>query len=709
MELIANKISIDMLIQGQQCFSIPVYQRNYDWGTDQCAQLYDDMLRVMQTTKPHFLGTIVYKPERDLSLTYQQYVIIDGQQRITSLMLFIKAIVDVYKDDSCAQIFNDQFLRITTFCTKGQYKIKLKPITKDAGVYNKLIEDMDTTHKILTPEEKETNIYQNYSFFVNKLKTIKEKGYTPGELFTMLRNLIVVKIELDEENPQEIFESLNSTGLDLTQTDLLRNYLLMSLKYEEQETLYNTYWVPMENLLKDTVNVQKFMFAYLLMKRKSQSIIFNTRKKQLSEKNLYTFWKLFFKDNRDYESTLNRLKDMLRFANHYHRLLETTRPKDYIGKKLYEITQELDCMDASPALIYLLDLYHIDKISEEQLGTALNICSSLVARRKICGLKVNDTQFYTLLIPKLDLVNFNEPDWEDQLWNAFCYGSGISKFPSNGELKKAIEETDFYPKNKSLCRYMLNKIEKKYSKEVPSDEDATIEHIMPQTLNDDWKDDLVLNHEPNMDNLNFYIHKIGNLTLTKENSKLSNHIFKEKQSEYRKSNYSYTRDLESYSKWTTSEIVKRTRRLAETAIKVWPLLDKYNYEQKANDFYNFTDDFYIFTGTKPLYIKINNNDKIYVSSWNEFVQQLIAILYTLNSDIMRDLVNSDSAYNIKRLISDTNEDYEKYHKLSTFYVNERTGKSTLDILNLCKFIIQYYEQHGGYTDLSTNITFGIRN
>ena len=219
---------------GEATFVIPVYQRNYDWKRDNCLQLFNDVINLTATHKTHFIGTICYK-----SHGRNDFVIIDGQQRLTSIMLMMKAIYDICDDEKLRKKINDRYL-INDYSkySDGGKKLKLKPIKKDESVFDKLMgTEKAYTSEIFSTEEKVTNIFKNYELFIELTQKEVARGKSLDEIEDAVEGLEIVEICLTDENPQVIFESLNSTGLGLTNTDLLRNYLLMSLAYKDQEVL----------------------------------------------------------------------------------------------------------------------------------------------------------------------------------------------------------------------------------------------------------------------------------------------------------------------------------------------------------------------------------------------------------------------------------------------------------------------------------------
>jgi len=212
-------------------FSIPVYQRNYDWDSENCEQLFNDIESIAQTGKEHFIGSIVYISVG--TATDQSYNIIDGQQRITSVMLFLRALRDITEDEHLQKLIRNKYL--VNFDLDGEPKVKLKQIESDSGVYEKLIMSASYDETAFSDKEKQSNVYRNYMLMRD---LIQQSKVSHNDLYGAVMKLEIIDVMLTTEDPQEVFESMNSTGKNLTNTDLLRNYLLMDLPYQTYYFLY---------------------------------------------------------------------------------------------------------------------------------------------------------------------------------------------------------------------------------------------------------------------------------------------------------------------------------------------------------------------------------------------------------------------------------------------------------------------------------------
>lgn len=699
----ANETTLaDLISVNKRVFSIPVYQRNYDWKQEHCKQLFLDLESIAFTQLDHFLGTIVYIQDRSTA-TNPYFILIDGQQRITSVMLLIKALHDLTDDQDVKDDIRDSFLKNTR--GNNPYRLKLKPIESDKTIYEKLVEMDDFDENLFSIDEKKTNIYKNYQYFKSMIQSSKAN---PKDLYEAVYKIEIVEIALDKENPQAIFESLNSTGLDLTNTDLLRNYLLMSLPYDVQEKLYKKYWMQIEKIIGND-NLEQFMLVYLMFKKRSNATQTNNRKAIISKRNLYESFKKYFTEELTGESVENRLKDMLKYAGYYRLFIydDDRHPNNKIEEKLYEIFYELECQPAAILLLYFFDLLDNGHIYETELLEILDIFISYIFRARICG-KNTTAQLFALLINKIDNES-SENSIVDKTWKSFISGKGSYAFPSNKEFKNELQVRDIYVTLKSAgTRYMFYKYEGTLSKEIVAQENSTIEHILPQTITDEWKQYLNNNQDNTYEQ---YIHKLGNLTLTKVNSKLSNKIFSKKKEEYEESNYKLTRQLSRYNNWTSKEIQMRTRELADLALKIWGLPERYNLEvpDSSDTFASLDDDINSFIGTRPEMVSFEN-DCINCNNWITVSNFIITKLYSLDKEIFKSL--AVTSFNRKNTIFSSNKNNLKNPEMldSDLYFDISTYKNTKNLLNTLLFIIDTFEAETNmaYGDISSKVELILR-
>lgn len=692
---------IELIGVRKRVFSIPVYQRNYDWKTDNCKQLFYDIQRIAETGKDHFLGTIVYIPDRSTA-TCPVYIIIDGQQRITSMMLFIKALHDSVDNSDIRSDIEEDYLRNRS---GSDYRLKLKPIESDQNVFEKLMMQNAFDEDLFTSQEKQSAIYRNYDFFKQK---ISESSVSAEKLYEAVFRLEIVEIQLDKENPQEIFESLNSTGLDLSNADLLRNYLLMSLNYDKQQELYKNYWLVIERMLGNE-QIEAFMTHYIILKKKSDSVSIDGKRAHITPANLYRTYKMWISDEvRKDESYLEQLlSDIKKYATYYQHFVKFDNEDDEISEKHQEIFTQFNSPAIAITLMYFYDLMSTGKITKAEYSQALDVCISFLFRSRVAGHNVS-AQFCALLIQYYDRSKSSV--FIDRVWEAFNSGKGRYNFPSDAEFKEDLQSKDLYITLRAAgVRYLLYKLEEKLSREVVTNENATIEHIMPQTLSDKWRKYLSEKQDKNYD---IYIHRLGNLTLTKENSKLSNNMFAEKVSEYEESNYKLTRRLSKYKDWTSKEIQQRSIILSDMAAEIWPLPEEYNAAKASNPsvsgmLLTLEDDFDQFTGTKPSSVMFFD-EMINADSWSDVYLEIHKKMYELAPSVYPDYVNTDD--NVKEhIVSLAESDFSKSFKLGDGIYLNLSFKKSKRLMKKLRMFMDYFAEHSDTAseDITEDLIFEL--
>ncbi len=550
-------------------FNIPVYQRNYDWNTENCQQLFSDLETIALTQKDHFIGSIVYISIGTATEPY--YNIIDGQQRITSVMLFLRALHDSTDDKKFQKQVRHGFL--VNIGLDDEPKMKLKQVESDSAVYEKLVLQDEFKESDYTEQEKKSNVYRNYLFFKEQ---IEQSNVSLQDLYNAIFRLEIIDVCLTSEDPQEVFESMNSTGKSLTNTDLLRNYLLMDLTHSKQEQLYKKYWSQIEKNVGAGM-MEQYMVHYLIMKRKSDSINIHRRSSKVNKNTLYECYKLYIPpENKKGDGTEELLQDMYRYSNVYRKIVNNDN-KSHIDRSLRELIFELNAEQTAIFLMYLLEKQGEEGISDDEMEAAIQACISYVFRVRVFKGSVSN-QFFALAIQYFDRGDVSVP-FVERVWEALTSGQGSYRFPKDREFQNAFETKDMYLEFKpQMIRYILYKYERKQTKDYVDPTDTTIEHILPQNA-EKWKSYLSEIHD---DKFAEYVHKIGNLTLTKMNSEASNEVFEEKKKVYARSGYYITRELTKIANWNSIEIKKRTNKMAEEAIGLWPLPQKYNQDVSSS-------------------------------------------------------------------------------------------------------------------------------
>lgn len=567
-----------LLKSNNATFNIPVYQRNYDWDAENCKQLFQDLETIVATGKEHFIGSIVY-----ISIgvaTEPYYNIIDGQQRITSVMLFLKALHDSTDDERLKKMIQRGFL--INYGIDDEPKVRLKQIESDRTVFERLIAQENFSETSYSETEKLSNVYRNYEAFK---EYIQQSTFSMNELYNAVYKLEIIDVCLTTEDPQEVFESMNSTGRSLTNADLLRNYLLMDLDGKQQDLLYKKYWTLIEKNV-GAKQMDQFMVHYLIMNRKSDSMNLRRKRSKINKTTLYECFKIYFPpESKLRGGTENLLKDMSRYSKIYH-IIMSNSTKTELDRAFAELIYDLNGEPAIVFLMYLLHLHENAEISDKELLDAVKACISYVFRVRMFKGSVS-AQFFALAIQHFEKCDSMNP-FIDRVWSALVSGAGSYRFPRDKEFRDAFENKNMYIEFKPpMLRYILYAYEKEETKDRVPVEGATIEHILPQDSRE-WRQHLSEIHDNDHYEL---VHRIGNLTLTKMNSEASNYPFEKKKAIYEKSGFTITRDLTRLQDWNSNEIKKRSAKMADKALELWPLPSKYNIDQgDSSSVMNMSDE-----------------------------------------------------------------------------------------------------------------------
>ena len=612
----ARKIKLlEFIGNGKKTFNIPVYQRNYDWKEEQCRKLFEDIQNIVKSDYEieHFLGTVVFVSSKS-EMNFNEYVLIDGQQRITSIMLLLKVLQEKVTDENDKEEIWEEYL-INKRAPEENLRIRLKPVESDGMPYKKLIEENDVS---LT-----SNVCKNYRLFE---KLIQESNYSAEEIYKALGKIELVYIQLEKgkksENPQMIFESLNSTGLSLTQGDLIRNYLLMNHEYEKQKMLYKNFWLEIEKRITNE-KISDFVRDYLTMKNGSIS----------NKDKVYDDFKKYIKQNNENMDEEGILEELKTYSEYYSWFLNGNSPNNKINEKLSEFRYLRNTTVYPLILSVFEDTYSYKNINENELLDILNLLISYIFRRSVCGYTTNSLNKVFASI----VVLLKSRDIYKQIEKGLMSKS----FPGDEEFRAEFIKCNFYKKGTEFCKYTLKLLETFENKEQTDMENITIEHIMPQTLNSEWRIELGSKFEQIHSE---YINTIGNLTLTGYNPELSNKNFELKKRYYEESNIKMSREIANYDKWKDTEIKDRAEQLFEKAKRIWKLPQ--GYDNKNIDNLEYGKNYLLgsninITGKKPSKLIISGKEYS-IKSWKELIEKLCLKLYELEPRILRELIYNPS-------------------------------------------------------------------
>ena len=542
-------------LQGTNQYVVPIYQRRYSWTTDECSQLWDDIVRVVKGNYPggHFVGSIVYIESGLFQVgPVPKLLIIDGQQRLTTLSLLIAAFARELKRTEPGSDISERKL-INYYLVNpeedGEEHRKLRLTRGDKDTLDALLDDRPL------PDPAARRLRQNFEFFTEKIRTSE---ILPDDLYDRgLQKLMIVNISLDRthDNPQLIFESLNSTGLELTQADLIRNYVLMALEPAEQEELYNNYWYPMEQSFGSeayTAHFDRFVRDFLTLKT---GRIPNIDK-------IYVAFKEYARESE--KSVAELVAELHQYSRHFVAMAlegETDR-------KLHAAFADINTLrvDVSyPFLLHAYDLYDHGPLTRDELLRILRVVESYVYRRVICGIPTNTlNRTFASMAAQMDPTNPVE-----SVEAAFLMKDSYRRFPRDDEFTREFAMKDVY--NLRSRNYLLRKLENHNRRENVDVETYTIEHVMPQNpnLSEEWRSALGPEWEQIQER---YLHTIGNLTLTGYNAELSDRPFlikRDMEGGFADSPIRLNRHLARLNTWNQQEIERRAARLAKQATEVW--------------------------------------------------------------------------------------------------------------------------------------------
>ncbi|MCI8650674.1 MAG: DUF4268 domain-containing protein [Anaerotruncus sp.] len=662
-------------------FVIPVYQRNYDWKTENCKQLYDDLVKVTKSRrKSHFFGSIVsvYNPDG----RNEEYLIIDGQQRLTTVSLLFLAMYNliIHKiltpaTASLGQRIYEEYL-VDKWAQQQETRIKLKPIKDDQTAFQKLFDEDSEPMKA-------SNLTINYNYFYDR---IQKQEITLDELFDAIGNLEIINIMLNgDDNPQLIFESLNSTGLALSEGDKIRNFILMGLPPKQQNEFYEKYWNKIE--LCTNYDVSAFIRDYLSVKRQSTP----------SLNKIYFTFKAYVGETEPETEAL--LKELLLYARHYEILLKGNTTDKKLNACIYRLNK-LETTVTRPFFLEVLRLLHEGKLKLFQVAEVFLTTESYLFRRTICDLPTNALNKIFLLLHK-EIVRFDgtEDNYVEKFYYALLSKKERARFPDNTEFIEAFANRQIYLMNAKNKIYILERFENYGTIEDKDiyrhfdDDEYSIEHIMPQHLTPAWADSLGDDCESIHEQ---WLHRIGNLTLiaTSYNSKYSNSTFEEKKTMPNGFNESGIR-LNAYiaqkSQWGLAELEDRTGYLMNRAIEIWAMPSpSYQPLEKQLDSYTLDDDISL-SKRQIVSFRFKNIEQP-VTSWIDMYEHVLRILHAEDKSILAKLAyTTDENVELAPYVSEHGDNLRRYRKIDSNIFIERNTSTDLKLSLLRRFFKLYNE------------------
>jgi uncharacterized protein with ParB-like and HNH nuclease domain/predicted transport protein len=546
----AQDLPFTQLLEGSKQFIIPIFQRTYSWERSHCEQLWNDIVRVGGTPQlsSHFIGSAVYIPEQETSAAISRWLVIDGQQRITTMTLLLIALKrrleqKGLEEPITAAEIEDYYLKNRYGKGELHYKMLLTKTDKDT-----LIALLDGK----TPAEPSSvRIVDNFEFFTERMASADLKVVYQG-----IQKLMIVDVRLQQglDNPQMIFESMNSTGKALTQADLIRNFVLMGLEHGLQTRLYSDYWRPMEvEFGAENYNNEfdEFMRYYLVI---------HTGNYHIRRDEVYDEFKVYSR-RQEVEELLDSIRQ---FATYFCNIALGKERDDALSHGFHDI-RELRADVCYPLLMEVYHDHRNERITKDEFLEILRLVESYVFRRAVCDIPTNSQRLTFSTIAR----KFKKDRYLESVRAAFLLLPSYRRFPGDDEFQRSIQVRNLYAFNRRS--YWLRRFENHGRKERVQVQDYTIEHIMPQNENVSavWQAEL----GPDWQRIHGqYLHTLGNLTLTGYNPEYSDRSFSEKRdmaNGFRQSPLRMNQGLGSCPVWNEDAIRQRAERLATTATQIW--------------------------------------------------------------------------------------------------------------------------------------------
>ena len=549
----ASEMPLLKFLDSTTQFTVPIFQRRYSWDKDECDQLWEDILGVGQKeeTPSHFFGSIVSTVStEDGNPRVPNIRVIDGQQRLATLSLLLSALGRAIEEGNVEiGIDRRQLEGYYLFNERESGKLRYKQLLTqhDRQTFIDLLDRGEA-------EDRDSKLVANYQFFERKLKSVDLQTVYKG-----IQKLLIVDISVDSRSgsAQQIFESLNSTGVPLTGADKIRNYVIMEQEPHLQDRLYENYWYPMEESFGTLYakRFEPFIRDYLTLKRGQF----------LKKGDVYKTFKTYVADQTRLVSLEEVIKEIVDYSKHY---LHITLPwKWETDPELLACLRDIHTLKAEvvfPVLLHFYEGYTQKQIKKADVIESFRLIESYIFRRVICGVPTASmNRNFASIAGKLS-SKYDDPK---VLSDSFSFMHGTHRFPSDDEFKREFLIKDVYSLRN--CKYLLGKLEN-YGREQPIHPDNyTIEHVMPQELSREWRAELGDNYGEVHET---YLHTIGNLTLTGHNAELSNRPFKEKQEIYGNFHHRQLQlnaILREVERWNETAIKDRAKKLLEKALKIW--------------------------------------------------------------------------------------------------------------------------------------------
>ena len=675
-----GSIITNFLSQNGQQYKIPVYQRNYEWSKEQCKKLFEDIVQAAKRNQLHFTGSIVFQPLAPIK-GINNSIVIDGQQRLTTIYILIKALVDTAVSDAekavpMAALFNtDQF---NQFNLDDTTKVKLKP-AKDNN--DQLLNLLYNKHDKM---DKGCEIYRNYTYFCELIKEQQSVGVSVSDIYRGIGLLTVAVIQLDgNDKAQEIFERINSTGIPLSLADKIRNHVLMT--DIDQDRLYEDYWLKIEKLLPKE-QLSTFFMDYLNTKIDGF----------VKEGDAYDVFKTVYKNGGFTNESM--LAEVMHYAELYSTFLYGN--DDKYSKEVNILLRDLQKLKQTTVFLFLFpvfDDFANNVIDEKELERVLRFLLNYSIRRLICEVGSNSLRgLYKTLYARVFARPENKKHYYDAIVSFFQQLTSRDALPDDNTFIHALKQNNLYRKN-ALCKFLLAAIENQGKEQLIMD-NLTIEHIMPQNKNLSTAWQKMLGEDVWQSVQEKYLHTLGNLTLTAYNSELGDKPFDVKQQELddvkTKVVILYS-DVKGLTVWNADTIEKRADRLADTIVKLYPIEQPEQVISFADPRYQeYTcEDPDIATYKAPNYYVLQG-ERVNITNFAEMLRSVIGRLYEQDKTIIEDMARKNEqllSWSQTVMFSyDVDQVYGDY-KIENTDIYVSIGFSAAHIMYIIRALLERYD------------------
>lgn len=645
----ASETKLQQIIEGTIQYIVPLFQRPYSWKKSEWQVLWDDITEICaaDNPRPHFLGSIVTMPTTSFPEGVTKYLLIDGQQRLTTVFILLTALRDIAKqsedEELAAEIGNT--ILVNPY-KKGLEYYKLQPTQLDREAFHRIIKaDLQI---------ETSGISDCYIFFAKKIRQSQIEFSKLKKVICSSFSLVRVLLSSDDD-PYLVFESLNAKGRPLTQADLIRNYFFMRIDTDNQQSVYNQYWEPMQSLLEE--NLTEFIRHYLTKSGVTvkQNEVYFEIKERINKSDAFIY-----------------LQDLHKFAEYYAKLLNPEREeKEKVRKYLHRINR-LDVGTVYPFLLNCYDDWKKNRIAEAEFIGVLQIIENYIIRRFVCNVQTQGLNriFASLHAQVSKETNLASDNFIDRLKLALQNQT----YPKDIEFIERLRDVKLYGSNRSeKGKLILESIEEYFNhkEQVPFDK-LSIEHIMPQTVTDWWKDHLGENWDITHQLL---VHSLGNLTLTAYNTELSNATFLVKQKEFQKSHLELNKYFQNKESWRREDIEARGEYLADIILQIWSYFgDESGQISKSKRV----------KGSTPKVLHVFGQEYS-VKSWRDVLEKTMNTINDIDSDRFQDI-----SENFPRFVGWDEKNFRSTRKLKNGAFIE-VNLSAKDIYTFCLKAIEVAE------------------